>query len=157
MFYEILGHLLAHAGGGLPEVAAAAGDDEFAQKQVRRVALLMQRVGGAWPAAFGGVLRESEILRRALAEARESLIENDCPVPAELEGDRIDDPLAEYRRLMNALDTAVIALHAQPGEWPRAALASVRRALAEAAEVQRQVLAGSMGDARIPSEPRGAA
>ena len=155
MFYEVLGHLLALAGGGLPETASAAAGDEFAQKQVRRIALLMRRVGAAWPALFGGVRRESEILRATLAAAREALAARGCPVAPELEGSGLDDPLAEYRRLMNALDAAVTALHAQPGEWPRAALAQVRRGLADAAEVQRQVLEGALDDARIRPEPRG--
>ena len=156
MFYEILGSLLAHAGGGLPELAAAARDDEFAQKQVRRIALLMRRAGAAWPALFDGLRRETEVFRETLADVRGEMLERGCPVPEELEGGALDDPLAEYRRLSAALDAAVVALHAQPGEWPRAALARVRRGLADAAEVQRQVIEGAPGDARMRPEPRGA-
>lgn len=148
MLYELLGPLLGTAAARLAERGDTAAGDAFARKELRRVALLMRRIGGAWPSLFEGLEAENRILEHAVADASAALAEHGEVLPA---GDPWGeaDPLARRRLLLRVLDEAVVGLHAGAEPWRRAGLARVRRRLAEAAEIQRRVLEGeplSSGD-----------
>jgi len=144
MIYEVLGPLLRLAGDALSGTGHAPSNDAFAQKDLRRAALLVQRVAKAWPALFDSVVAENRILELALREATGALdrhgLASDTKVAVEVDA-TLEAPLERRRQLLRALDAAVTTLHTAEGEWRRIALKNVRQRLAEAAEIQQRALA----------------
>jgi hypothetical protein len=150
MFYEILGPLLRLSGKGILARGHYPRDDAFVQKELRRVSLLLTRVGTAWPALFCGIDAESRVLRPAAARVCERLETHGLPVPSR-SGDPVErDALAERRRLLEILDDAIVTLHGCGEAWRDEALAEVRRALGEAAAIQLEVI-----DGHLPSPESG--
>ena len=152
MFYEILGPLLRLAGKGVVARGHYPRDDEYVQKELRKVGVLMQRVGTAWPALFRGAAAENEILLAAAERVCTQLADRGLALPARGRDPAEGDALLERRRLLEILDDAIVTLHAAEADaaWRRQALADVRGALGEAARVQLGVI-----DGILPRDPTG--
>ena len=140
MIYEVLGPLLRLAGDALSGTGHDPSSDAFAQKDLRRAALLVQRVAKAWPALFDSVVAETRILEQALRETTGALEQHGLASEVEVDA-TVAAPLERRRQLLRALDAVVITLHAAEGDWRRIALKNVRQRLAEAAEIQQRALA----------------
>lgn len=140
MFYELIGDLLTRGGDALTDRHSDRGSgDERTQREFRQIALLMRRVGAIWPSLFASLEQETDILSATLERVSGRLAD------AGLNWDRAvfsgSDPLQHYRYLLTELDRAVIALHEvhdQP--WAAEALRDLRHGLAEAAEVQGELV-----------------
>ena len=142
MIYEVLGPLLRLAGDALSGSGQDPSNDAFAQKDLRRASLLVQRVATAWPALFDSVVAENRILEQALREAARALEQHGLASDAKAEVDAtLEAPLERRRQLLLALDAVVTTLHTADGDWRRIALKNVRQRLAEAAEIQQSLLA----------------
>ncbi len=135
MFYESIGALLGRAAE-----AVAADDpshlvDERGQRERRGTIKLLRRIGVIWPKLFQTLEEESAILEATLRSAAEAARAHRL-TPTD-EGTVSADPLERYRRLLYDLDELVILLHEHGQEpWAQDALRSLRRGLADAAEVQ---------------------
>ena len=141
MIYEVLGPLLQLAGEALSGSGQGPSNDAFAHKDLRRAALLVQRVGAAWPALFDSVVAENRILEQALREAAGALEQHGLASDPEVEDAALEGPLERRRQLLGALDAVVTTLHTAEGDWRQVALKNVRQRLAEAAEIQQSALA----------------
>jgi hypothetical protein len=125
MLFQVIGPLMVHAGATVDARFAA---DEHGDLQRRRVALLLTRVGRFYPAMFGALARENQILEQLSDDLRAHL-----PVPA-----LDDDPLARNRQLHGHLDDLAVALR---GAGDQGARAHLRRGLAAAARAQEELVA----------------
>jgi hypothetical protein len=82
---------------------------------------------------FAALQRHNALLADALREAGPA-------APATALDGSADDPLRRNTELLRAIDGAMWSLHERGGEDAGAALRAVRRRLAEAAEVERELL-----------------
>ena len=142
MFYEILGPLLRLTGKGVLARGHYPRDDDFVQKELRKVSVLMRRVGTAWPALFQGATAENRVLADVAARVCQTLEEHALPLPARASEAASADVIAERRRLLEVLDDAIVTLHGVEAAWRQEALAAVRTGLAEAARIQLRVIDG---------------
>ena len=146
MFYESIGAQLSRAAEALAADDPRVPVDERGQRERRATVRLLRRIGVIWPSLFCALNEECAILettrRRAAEAARAQHVaprdERASGVPERAER---DDPLARYRRLHYELDALVILLHEHGREpWAQDTLRSLRRGLADAAEVQGRVV-----------------
>lgn len=140
MFYELIGDLLTHGGDALTDRHSDRGaGDERTQREFRQIALLMRRVGAIWPSLFASLEQETEILSATLDRVAAHLAQAGVGwEPTEPAG---SDPLQHYRYLLTELDRMVIILHeAHDQPWAAEALRDLRHGLAEAADVQGELV-----------------
>ena len=145
MFYESIGAQLSRAAETLEADDPSRPLDERGQRQRRAAIKLLRRVGVVWPSLFRALDEECAILeatRRSAAEAARA--RNLAPKGERANADgaaETDDPFPRYRRLHFELDALVILLYEHFHEpWAQAALRSLRRGLADTAEVQGRVV-----------------
>ncbi len=145
MFYESIGAQLSPAAETLEADDPSRPLDERGQRQRRSAIKLLRRIGVVWPSLFRALDEECAILeatRRSAAEAARA--QNLTPKSERASPDGAsekDDPFPRYRRLHFELDALVILLYEHAHEpWAQAALRSLRRGLADAAEVQGRVV-----------------
>jgi hypothetical protein len=138
MFYDALGSLLGQAGDAIERAGERTESDARGQREARQIGLLLRRTYAIWPRLFETLVTETGILVRGLEEVNIELDRRG------LETNRVppeSDPLAYYRSIGLALDATIARLGERPAEdWSEAALASLRRSLAESAEVQGRLV-----------------
>ncbi len=139
MFYESIGASLGRVAETLEADDPRRTVDERGQRERRATVKLLRRIGVIWPSLFQALDKETEILEATLRSTAEALRPH-RPVAAD-EPVLSAEPLARYRELLYELDQLVILLHEHSDEpWAQAALRSVRRGLADAAEVQGRLV-----------------
>ncbi len=135
MFYESIGALLGRAAEAVAADDPSRLVDERGQRERRGTIKLLRRISVIWPKLFQTLEEESAILEATLRSAAEAARAHRL-APTD-EGTVSADPLERYRRLLYDLDELVILLHEHGQEpWAQDALRSLRRGLADAAEVQ---------------------
>ncbi len=139
MFYESIGLQL----GGAAEALAADDPrnpvDERGARQRRGTIKMLRRISLIWPSLFQALDEETAILEATLRSTAEALLPHRLGVTDEPA--LPTEPLARYSGLLYELDQLVIQLHEHGEEpWAQAALRSVRRGLADAAEVQGRLV-----------------
>lgn len=145
MFYESIGELLGQAAAALADDSEGPMDARD-QRARRQVTTFVRRAALIWPKLFQSLAEETAILetslRRAIEDARAHGLD-----PADERAERAStDPLTRYRELLCVLDEWVIRLHAHSSEtWAEEALRSLRRGLADAAEVQGRLVDEMLG------------
>ena len=138
MFYEALASLLGKAGDAIQAGLDDGPGDARSRRQMRQIALLLRRTHAIWPALFGTLIQDTQILRRGLDQSNEILSSHGLDT-SQVEHD--GDPLALYRELERALDRTVERLAERATEvWAARALSSLRRCLAQSAEVQGKLV-----------------
>lgn len=141
MFYESIGALLGQAAESLAADDPDLPVDERSQRARRQIIVLLGRISVIWPQLFQALDEESAILEATRHSAVEAARAHGLELPDACETDEIADPLARYRQLLRALDELVILLHEHGrASWAQDALRSLRRGLADAAEVQGQLV-----------------
>ncbi|WP_420434622.1 hypothetical protein [Candidatus Poriferisocius sp.] len=115
MFYEVMGALMKAAAH--PVATQNAQGDDVDRFHSRRVAQMLERIGGAWPYLFNALGQENEILAEALDVEPED-----------------GDPLAENRRLLELTEQTMATTNDADARQ------RLRTALAEAAHLQRAAL-----------------
>ena len=146
MFYESIGAQLSRAAEALEADDPGRPVDERGQRQRRATVRLLRRIGVIWPSLFRALDEECAILeatRRSVAEAAQAqhLARGERASADTAESAEGADPLVRYRRLHYELDALVILLHEHGQEpWAQDTLRSLRRGLADAAEVQGRVV-----------------
>ena len=141
MFYESIGALLGQAGESLAADDPRLPVDERAQRERRQTTKLLRRIGAIWPQLFRALDEESAILEATLHTAAEALRAHRLAGTDGRASTGEADPLVRYRRLLCELDELVIQLHEHSQEtWAQDALRSLRRGLADAAEVQGRLV-----------------
>ena len=141
MFYEAIGAQLARAAEALAADDPRRPLDERGQRERRQTIKLLRRIGAIWPTLFRTLDEESAILEATLRSAAKAARAHRLDVTDESASADIADPLVRYRGLLSALDELVILLHEHGEEaWAQAALRSLRRGLADAAEVQGRLV-----------------
>jgi len=141
VFYESIGALLGQAAEALAADDPGRPLDERGQRERRQIIALLRRIGVIWPKLFRALDEESAILDATLRSAAEAARAHRLVPADEAASAGIADPLARYRRLLCELDELVILLHEHGGEpWAQDALRSLRRGLADAAEVQGRLV-----------------
>ena len=139
MFYESIGAQLSRAAEALAADDPSRAVDERGQRERRATVKLLQRIGVIWPNLFQALDEETAILEATVCSTAQAarahqLVATDPPAVSA-------DPLARYRELLCELDALVILLHEHGQEpWAQQALRSVRRGLADAAEVQGRLV-----------------
>ena len=121
MFFDAMGRILLRAGEVLRTDVRGEIDDGYLRQQVDAIALIVGEVGAAWSELFATLEAENAVLERTLGAAGSS-----------------GDPLAHNATLLAAVDRAITGLH-ERGDTD--GLRSVREGLAEAAELERGMLA----------------
>jgi hypothetical protein len=116
-----MGRILVRAGEVLRTDVHAKIDDVYLRQQVDAIALIVGEVGAAWSELFATLEAQNAVLERTLGAAGAS-----------------GDPLAHNAALLAAVDRAIAGLH-ERGDAD--GLRSVRDGLAEAAELERGMLA----------------
>ncbi len=136
MFYESIGALLGRAAEAVAADDPSRLVDERGQRERRGTIKLLRRIGVIWPKLFQTLEEESAILEatlRSAVDAARRAPTDEVAVSA--------DPLDRYRQLLYHLDELVIVLHEHGQEpWAQDALRSLRRGLADAAEVQGRLV-----------------
>ena len=141
MFYESIGAQLGRAAEALAADDPRRPVDERSQRERRRTIKMLQRIGVIWPQLFGALAEESAILEATVRSTAEAARAHRLAPADERANAGITDPLVRYRRLHYELDELVILLHEHGEEpWAQDALRSLRRGLAEAAEVQGRLV-----------------
>ena len=141
LFYETIGSLVSGAGERLVRSDLAGQRDERGQREFRQITTLLRRVGVIWPQLFAALAEESAILEETLRSAASAARDHELtPKDADAVAE-VADPLARYSRLLSALDAMVVLLYEHHDEpWAQDALRSLRRGLADAAEVQGRLV-----------------
>ena len=141
MFYESIGAQLGRAAQALADDDPSRSRDERGQRERRQIVSLLRRVGAIWPELFRALDEESKILEATLRSATAAARAQRLGPEGEPASAATVNPLARYRQLLCELDELVILLH-EHGEqpWAQDALRSLRRGLADAAEVQGRVV-----------------
>ena len=103
-------------------------DDVYLRQQVDAIALIVGELGAAWDELFATLDAENAVFERTLANAGAEFI------------GASGDPLRRHAALLAAVDRAIAALHEQ---GDAGALRDIRHGLAEAAELERGMLAGA--------------
>ncbi len=141
MFYESIGALVGRAAEALAADDPRRAVDERGQRERRQIIKMLRRIGVIWPKLFRALDEESAILEAALRSAAEAVRAQRLAPADERASAEAADPLVRYRRLLWELDELVILLHEQGEEpWAQDALRSLRRGLADAAEVQGRLV-----------------
>ncbi len=141
MFYESIGTQLGRVAEALAADDPGRLVDERGQRERRATIKLLRRIGLIWPKLFGALDEESAILEATVQTAAEAARAHRLTLADERASARIVDPLVRYRRLHYELDELVILLHEHDGEpWALDALHSLRRGLADAADVQGRLV-----------------
>ena len=138
-FYESIGALVGRAAEAREADDPRTPVDERGQRQRRGTIKLLRRIGVILPNVFAALDEESAILETTLRSAVDAAQAHRLAPTDELADSA--DPLDRYRRLLYQLDALVIVLHEHSREpWAQDALRSLRRGLADAAEVQGRLV-----------------
>ena len=138
LFYETIGPLLGRAADALEGADLPAPPDERRQRELRQIRTLLRRIRAIWPDMFHALAEETAILEATLRAAISQA--NAHGLDPEGEG-AAAGPLDRYRGLLGALDAMVILLQEHAEEvWAQDAMRSIRRGLADAAEVQGRLV-----------------
>jgi hypothetical protein len=141
VFYESIGAQLGRAAEALTADDPARPVDERGQRERRQIISLLRRIAVIWPELFRSLEEESTILAATRNSAAEVVRAHGLDSAGEPASAPLADPLARYRQLHCELDALVILLHEQgPEAWAQDALRSLRRGLADAAEVQGRLV-----------------
>jgi hypothetical protein len=141
MFYEAIGAQLGRAAEALAADDPNQPLDARAQQERRQTIKLLRRIGAIWPALFRALDEESAILEATLRNASEAVRAQKLTTGDESPSAGSSDPLARYRMLLCEIDELVILLHRHSQEpWAETALRSLRRGLADAADVQGRLV-----------------
>jgi hypothetical protein len=141
LFYEMIGVLLGRASEALTAGDLASRQDERSQRELRQITTLLRRISVIWPQLFLALAEESAILEATLRTAVSTARAYQLAATDEGAVTGVADPLIRYRRLLSGLDAMVILLYEHADEpWARAALRSLRRGLAAAADVQGRLV-----------------
>jgi hypothetical protein len=144
VIYEVIGPLMRHAGEALTtRHGGNAAKDVRSDREFRQIATLLKRIGVIWPQLFANLDRENRVYAATLAEVRDQCAANGVELPAPTASSA--DPLIRYRENQLDLDRAVQLLqpHAKT-EWGAAAVRRLRAGLAEAAEIQGELIDGAL-------------
>jgi len=126
VFFDAMGRILVRAAEVLRSDVRAEIDDAYVRRQVDVISLIVGELGAAWNELFATLDAENAVFERTLASAGTEFI----GAPG--------DPLRRHAALLAAVDRAIAALHEQ-GDAD--ALRGMRHGLAEAAELERGMLA----------------
>lgn len=126
MFFDAMGRILVRAAEVLRSDVRGGIDDAYLRQQVDAIALIVGELGAAWDELFATLAAENAVFERTLANAGTEFV------------GASGDPLGRHAALLRAVDQAVAALHEQ-GDAD--ALRGIRHGLAEAAELERGMLA----------------
>ena len=126
MFFDAMGRILVRAAEVLRSDVRGGVDDAYLRQQVDAIALIVGELGAAWDELFATLAAENAVFERTLANAGTAFT------------GAADDPLRRHAALLGAVDQAIAALHEQ---GHADTLRGIRHGLAEAAELERGMLA----------------
>ena len=140
MIYEAIGPLALHAGEALISRHKGPGPkDVRADREFRQIALLMSRIGTIWPQLFDALDRENRVFMATLEDVRAQCAAHGVRLPPPAVTSL--DPLIRYREALAELDEVVLALQGHWGKpWADAAARRLRAGLAEAADIQGELI-----------------
>jgi hypothetical protein len=140
LIYEAIGPLVRHAGEALTSRHSGAGPkDVRTDREFRQIATLLSRIGSIWPHLFDALDRENRVFVATLEEVRAACAAHGVELPPPAVTSL--DPLIRYREALAELDVAVQALQGHRGApWADAAVRRLRAGLAEAAEIQGELI-----------------
>lgn len=140
MIYEAIGPLMRHAGEALTTRHGGSGPrDVRTDREFRQIATLMSRIGSIWPHLFDSLDRENRVFAATLDDVRARCGANRVDLPPPAVGS--PDPLVRYREALADLDVVLVALQDHLGEpWADAAVRRLRAGLAEAADIQGELI-----------------
>jgi hypothetical protein len=128
VFFELFGPVFVRLAAALEADVITALDDDFARIQLTTVAKTLRDIGTAWPELFAALEAENAVLATALSVTGRRVGGDDAS-----DGDAL-------RRNRTLLAAVAEALEAFDAAADHARLATMRRALMEAAVIEQRLL-----------------